>query len=187
MAEEKKPGDQNSPSFIETARRAQIIECTIEAIAEVGYARTSLAEIARRAGISKGVILYYFHSKKELLEQVISEIYTSGAHFMGPQIAAQPTAARMLQAYIRTDLEYIGTHRLQMMAIVEIVTHYRTKYGDLSYNAVTEEPILQAVESILRKGQQEGEFHGDPALFFSNNLLRAGKRCATQGTLSSAE
>ena len=53
----------DSPTFTETARRAQILACAIGAIAESGYGRASLAEIARRAGVSKGVVSYYFTSK----------------------------------------------------------------------------------------------------------------------------
>ena len=42
-------------SFIEKARRTQIVECAIETIAEVGYAQASLGQIAKRAQISKGL------------------------------------------------------------------------------------------------------------------------------------
>src|ERR1051326_6821589 len=72
-----KPDGQNNPTFTEAARRTQIIECAIETLATLGYAQASLAQIAKRAGISKGVIVYYFSSKEELFEQVRSEEHTS--------------------------------------------------------------------------------------------------------------
>ena len=122
---------QKRPSFIEAARKAQLIECAIETIARLGYAQASLTQIAKRAGISKSVITYYFSSKEELIEQVVEAIYAAGAHFMGPQIAAQPTANLMLQTYIQSNVEYIRTHRLQMMAIMEIVLNVRTEDGKL--------------------------------------------------------
>ena len=49
MGSENNTGDQDAPSFIETARRRQIIECAIDAIASVGYSQASIAEIAKRA------------------------------------------------------------------------------------------------------------------------------------------
>lgn len=158
MRTKNKLGGQNHPSFIEAARRAQIIECAIETIATLGYAQASLAQIAQRADISKGVISYYFTSKEELIEQIVTEIYTAGANFMVPQIAAQPTATLMLRTYIQTNIAYIGTHRMQMQAIAEIMVNYRTKDGKLHYNIETEEPVLAALEAILRKGQLDGEF-----------------------------
>ena len=149
---------QKRPSFIEAARKAQLIECAIETIARLGYAQASLTQIAKRAGISKSVITYYFSSKEELIEQVVEAIYAAGAHFMGPQIAAQPTANLMLQTYIQSNVEYIRTHRLQMMAIMEIVLNVRTEDGKLRYSRATEEPVLKALEILLRRGQHNGEF-----------------------------
>jgi AcrR family transcriptional regulator len=150
-------GGQKRPSFIEAARRAQLIECAIETIATLGYAQASLAQIARRANISKSVITYYFASKEELLEQVVTEIYTAAVQAVTPQIAAQPTAQLRLQAYIRSAVDYIGTHRMQMVALLEIALNFRTADGKLRYSG-TEEWILTALEAILRQGQEEGEF-----------------------------
>jgi len=146
------------PSFIEAARRTQLIECAIETIATLGYAQASLAQIAKRAGISKSVITYYFSSKEELIEQVVKEIYTDAARFIGPRIAAQPTAQLRLQSYIQAHVEYISTHLMQMMAIMEIAINVRTEDGKLHYAVATEKPVLTALEALLRKGQQEGDF-----------------------------
>lgn len=164
---------QNRPSFIEAARRAQIIECTIETIATLGYAQASLAQIAKRAGISKGVISYYFTSKEELLEHVVTEIYTAAMHVVAPKITAQPTAALMLQVYISAAVEYIGTHRMQMMALIEIMINYRTEDGKLRYSGATEEPVLAALEALLRKGQQEGDFRAFDLRVMAVTIRRA--------------
>jgi TetR/AcrR family fatty acid metabolism transcriptional regulator len=75
MESKNESDGQKVSSFIEAARRAQIIECTIETIASLGHAQASLAQIAARAGISKGVISYYFGSKDALIDQVVAEIY----------------------------------------------------------------------------------------------------------------
>jgi TetR/AcrR family fatty acid metabolism transcriptional regulator len=153
-----KPDGQNRPTFTEAARRAQIIECAIETLATLGYAQASLDHIAKRAGISKGVIVYYFSSKEELFAQVIQAIYTEGAHVLGPPIAAQPTATLMLRTYIQTNVEYIGTHRQQMLAIREIALNFRTADGKFRSGLLKEESILEVLETILRKGQDTGEF-----------------------------
>jgi AcrR family transcriptional regulator len=163
MQTKNTPDGQKRPSFIEAARRAQLIECAIETIARLGYAQASLAQIAKRAGISKSVITYHFKSREELIEQVVKEIYTAAAHFIGPRIAAQLTAQHRLQTYIQAHVEYISTHLLQMMAIMEIAINFRTEEGKLRYGAATEKPVLTALEALLRKGQQEGAFRAfDP-------------------------
>lgn len=154
---------QKRPTFTEAARRAQLIECAIETIATLGYAQTSLAQIAKRAGISKGVIVYYFSSKEALLEQVVTEIYTAAVQAVTPQIAAQPTARLQLQAYIQSAVHYIGTQRMRMVALLEIALNFRTADGKLRYGGTSEEWILSALEALLRQGQEDGEFRAfDP-------------------------
>jgi TetR/AcrR family transcriptional regulator, fatty acid metabolism regulator protein len=118
------------------------------------------AQIAKRADISKSVITYYFSSKEELIEQVVTAIYKDAASFIGPQIAAQPTPALRLQAYITSHVEYISTHLQQMMAIMEIAINFRTDDGKLRYGAATAKPAPAPLETLLRKGQQAGDFRG---------------------------
>ncbi len=87
MRIKNKPDGQSRPTFTEAARRTQIIECAIETLATLGYAQASLAHIAKRAGISKGVIVYYFSSKEELFEQVIQATADRCATHGHPDVA----------------------------------------------------------------------------------------------------
>jgi len=48
-------------------RRLQLIEATISVIAENGFARTTLGEVAKRAGLSHGLANFHFESKDKLL------------------------------------------------------------------------------------------------------------------------
>lgn len=158
MSAKDLPDGQKRPTFTETARRAQLIECAIETIATLGYAQASLAQIAKHAEISKSVITYYFTSKKELIAQVITAIYDDAAAYIGPRVAAQPTAALRLGAYIEAHVEYISTHLTQMMALMEIAINFRTDEGKLRDRTATAERARAPLEALLRKGQQEGDF-----------------------------
>ncbi|HXN13199.1 MAG TPA: TetR family transcriptional regulator, partial [Candidatus Acidoferrales bacterium] len=111
MRSEIVPAGQDDRSFIENARRAQIIECAIDAIAELGYTNASLAEIARRAGISKGVISYHFAGKGELIQQVVNAVMEKAGAVMLPRIFAEHTEAGMLRAYIESNLEFLDSNR----------------------------------------------------------------------------
>ncbi len=54
------------------ARRSQLIEATIQTMADRGYSRTTLTEVARRAGLSHGLVLFHFQSKENLLAETLS-------------------------------------------------------------------------------------------------------------------
>lgn len=49
-------------------RRQQLIEATLTAINDVGMHDASIVQIARRAGVSNGIISHYFRDKNGLLE-----------------------------------------------------------------------------------------------------------------------
>lgn len=53
------------------ARRLQVIEATIDALAERGFSRTTVTDVAARAGISHGLVLFHFQSKENLLAETL--------------------------------------------------------------------------------------------------------------------
>jgi transcriptional repressor BetI len=58
----------------EEVRRRQLIEATIETIADVGFQAATLAEIAGRAGVSPGLVAFYFRDKNGLLEATLRRL-----------------------------------------------------------------------------------------------------------------
>jgi AcrR family transcriptional regulator len=52
--------------------RERILQASIELITEVGIDRVRLAEIARRAGMSSGQVMYYFDSKEHILLETLA-------------------------------------------------------------------------------------------------------------------
>jgi AcrR family transcriptional regulator len=49
------------------ARRIELAEAALETLAELGYARTSLREIAQKSDFTHGVLHYYFTDKVDLI------------------------------------------------------------------------------------------------------------------------
>ncbi|MED4956726.1 TetR/AcrR family transcriptional regulator [Paenibacillus macerans] len=145
-------------SFIEQARRTQILQHAIETIAELGYAQASVGQIAKHAGISKGVITYHFASKDELMDQIVTEVYAAAARFMEPRIERETTPAGMFRVYIESNLAFMEAQRSHIVAVTEIVANARTEDGKLRYAGASDESILEPVIEILKWGQETGDF-----------------------------
>ena len=158
MRSDNRSDGQKPSSFIEEARRAQILECAIETFAELGYANTSLARIAERAGISKGVISYHFAGKTELMEQLVEQVYREITGFVLTRMEKETTAAGALRANIRSVAEYMRGHRARLLALGEIFNNLRTPDGKRRYGIASNEPIYLQREEMFRLGQQAGEF-----------------------------
>jgi len=52
--------------------RERILQASIDLITDVGIDRVRLAEIARRAGMSSGQVMYYFDSKEHILLETLA-------------------------------------------------------------------------------------------------------------------
>lgn len=52
----------------------KLLDATIEALAEIGYARTSVSEICSRAGLSHGALFGHFGSRLELIAAAAEEV-----------------------------------------------------------------------------------------------------------------
>lgn len=147
-------------TFTEEARRAQILGCAIEVLAELGYAQASFARIAERAEVSKSVISYHFAGKDELLERVVESVCADGARFMTARIEAETSAPARLGAYVRSNLEFIRDHRSEIAAVSEIVVGVRSREGSLRF-AGRPGGIAAAVaplREILQRGRDDGVF-----------------------------
>jgi AcrR family transcriptional regulator len=145
-------------SFAETARRAQIVGCAIDAIAGMGFANASVDQIAKRAGVSKGVITYHFPNKEEIVNAVIENVFAEGRAYMVPRIMAETSWAGRLRAYIETGLEFIDAHRNAVIALVEIAMSARRADGSPVAGLELLAQRAAELEELLRAGQQSGEF-----------------------------
>ncbi len=145
-------------SFIEEARRAQIISATVDTLAEEGYVKASLSQIAKRAGISTSLIPYHFKDKDDLIEQTVSELSLLWTDYVQEKVAEGASAREKLHIFIEANLAYMGTRPKHFLALLEIVFNVRNADGSLRYVVDEEDPSMIPLEELLREGQQNGEF-----------------------------
>jgi TetR/AcrR family transcriptional repressor of bet genes len=61
----------------EAERRLGLLKAAFREVAEKGFSEVTLDDIARRAGVSKGVTLYYFDSKEHLFRELFGWLIDS--------------------------------------------------------------------------------------------------------------
>jgi betaine-aldehyde dehydrogenase len=89
------------PQPLEELRRTQLVEVTIDSLAELGFVGTTLAQIAARAGVSPGLVAHYFGDKDGLLE------------------AAFRSLARRVGTHVRARLRQASTPRGRIQAVID--------------------------------------------------------------------
>ena len=97
-------------------RRAQLADAALVTLAELGYARTSLREIAQNSEFSHGVLHYYFRDKADLITQCVRR-YNAYCVTRYDQVVATSRTAGELQrdfaaGLAKTLREDTAMHRL---------------------------------------------------------------------------
>ncbi|MGA2187853.1 MAG: betaine-aldehyde dehydrogenase [Steroidobacteraceae bacterium] len=123
----------------EESRRRQLIEVTIDSLAELGYVGTTLAQIAGRAGVSAGLVAHYFGDKDGLLD------------------AAFRSLARRVGDHVRARLRQISTPRGRIQAVIDANLSQeefaqRTGTAWLAFwGQVLQVPSLRRVQSVYQR------------------------------------
>ena len=155
MRSENQPSGQKR-TFVDEARRGQLVRCAIDAIAEVGYQRASLAEIARRAGISKGAVFYHFANRDELIQAAFAQVVSAGAAYIVPRVQAAPTPGAQLRAYITAFVEALQVDPAAIKALLAIGQHDPEQR--FLHDRELQDMAIAPLVDILVRGQEAGEF-----------------------------
>jgi TetR/AcrR family transcriptional repressor of bet genes len=89
---------------VKEIRRKQLIDATIRAIGRFGYASTTLTHVAGEAGLSPGIVNFYFKSKDQLLLATLEQIVEEYSAFWQAALNKGKVApAAGLEAMIEAD------------------------------------------------------------------------------------
>jgi AcrR family transcriptional regulator len=104
--------------------RTRLLEATLRCLDELGYARTSTPEIARRAGVSRGAQLHHFPTKAELVTSAVEHLFRRRHEEFLAAFAAVPPGEDPLAAAI--DILWGMVSGPSFHAWVEIAVAART-------------------------------------------------------------
>lgn len=84
----------------EAERRLALLKAAFREVAEKGFSQVTLEDIAQRAGVSKGVTLYYFNSKEDLFRNLFAWLIESIHARMREAVAAVEDPVGKIRALV---------------------------------------------------------------------------------------
>ena len=135
-----------------------IKKAAMELFAHNGYHSTSISEIAKEAGVSKGLLYNYFDSKEALLHDIIMEAVEMGEQAMGQILTAEADAARQLRAMTEVTFGMVqqDLHYWKLMTALAFQTDVMT--GFMPELKKKQEEAVAAISGIFRRlGAEEPE------------------------------
>jgi AcrR family transcriptional regulator len=148
-------------------RHQEILNAAAKVITDRGLAETRISDIAKRAGVSPGLILYYFESKDRLLSDALS--YTNDRFYLetSRELRRIPEARAQLERFIELSVPGLlpEFERLEEWALwIEIWVRALRDPDMAKDREVLDKRWRAQIADIVRNGQQSGEFPvDDPA------------------------
>ena len=103
----------------EPERRLALLKAAFREVAEKGFSEVTLDDIARRAGVSKGVTLYYFDSKEELFRELFAWLIDSIHARMREAVGAEEDPVAKLKALVALIFPSPSKNRAFFRAFVD--------------------------------------------------------------------
>lgn len=104
-------------------RKAEIIEATFFCIALKGYSNITMQDIADSAGVSKGVIHYYFRNKEELFLSVLEKLNKDLDNHLGKKVEQAKTPPEKLRAIISAVFEKVMENKKFQVVLLDFWAH----------------------------------------------------------------
>ena len=88
---------------MEPVRRQQLIDATIESVAELGLQSTTINSISKKAGMSSGIISHYFGGKQGLIEATVRYLLNNLKYELINRVTATTTAQQRLMFIVEAN------------------------------------------------------------------------------------
>lgn len=146
-------------------RRQQLIESTIAVLARKGYAGLTVADVAKEAGLSAGIVIFHFNSKDELLAAVLGALAAEyRRHWEASMNAAGPKPGDRLKSLLLSDFDTDVYTREKLAAWVAFWGEIQGRPFYDQICAGSDAARQAATEALCREVIAEGGYGLDPAL-----------------------
>lgn len=143
----------------ENERRRQLLIATFAVFGQKGFDRSTLEDIAAKAGFSKAVVLYYFDSKEDLLvatfEWIIGDV-------LGSLATCGPGAEGALDM-LRAQLEHLFVSTRSNRRFYHVYLEFLARSAhNHRYSTITGRfyaHFIAAVAHTIERGMAQGIFH----------------------------
>ncbi len=127
---------------------ASILQAALELFGHNGYHSTSISQIAKEAGVSKGLIYNYYSGKEALLDAIVEGAMQVGEGLMNI-LETEEEAAVKLEGLIRASFIFIQSnlHYWKLMTSLAFQPEVIEKYEDLIQNKSDE--LMKVLEILF--------------------------------------
>jgi TetR/AcrR family transcriptional repressor of bet genes len=140
-------------------RREQIVRATIRCLAREGYSGLTMKKVSREAGVSQGILHYYFADKRAILVAALHAVMDDlDARVRLAQARSGPDPAARLRALIEASLRTALEAREVWVVFVEFWGEMMHDDRLRAINAALYTRMRRLIGALIRQGTRGGRF-----------------------------
>ncbi|GAA0340570.1 TetR family transcriptional regulator [Oceanobacillus oncorhynchi subsp. oncorhynchi] len=138
-------------------KRRNLVLAAKEVFIKKGYVQTSMQDIMDEAGVSRGAIYSYFNNLEHIFLEVLREDDQRDVQFF--EVSDDERIWPQLQRWLERQQQVIeNIHQSLLRAKAEFFLTAQQHKDDFSYVSQRYDEITEAIEEVLRTGNQNKEF-----------------------------
>lgn len=141
----------------------RILESALDLLVTKGYNATSVDDIAKRAGLTKGAIYFHFENKTAIAMALLDTVENLVIGGLMERLAhAGPTNQDKLVAALHSQGSLAGTKTKYLLLFTLILLEFNGTDTEIEARVrVIYDSFVQSLEKIVRAGCAAGEFRRD--------------------------
>jgi len=142
------------------SRKDQILRAAQNFFYTLGYEKTSIQDIIDEVGIAKGTFYHYFRSKTDLLDSVVTMMFSEAMSRIVPELQdGTERASSKFRKLFRSIAMWKIRNRDLFRELIPLL--YRDDNIVLRHKMMTHSVaiLIPVLEKIISQGIREGEFH----------------------------
>lgn len=142
----------------EEDRRRLLLKAAYEEVAEAGFSQVTLEDIAERAGVSKGITLYYFESKEALFRELFRWVIEGIHRRMREAVWSAGDPLARLNALIQTIFASPALNRAFYAVYLDFSSLAARRESFRKENALFYAGCADIDRAIIQEGVDRGIF-----------------------------
>src|SRR3954469_2397109 len=147
-----------SKADVAAERKDQIVRATVDCITKYGYHNFSMQDVARTAGVSKGIIHYYFLNKDELMMSVLDKVAGDIERVLQSEMQSITDPKRKLEVFIDVCFDIVRSTKEYYQVNMDFWTQINQKEEVRKAIAKHYSKFRESAATVIREGVVSGVF-----------------------------
>jgi len=152
-------------------KKDQIVRATVDCITKYGYHNFSMQDVARVAGVSKGIIHYYFLNKDRLMISVLDKVADNIERALLAQMEKSRDPVEKIKVFVRGYFEITQKTRGYYQVHMDFLTQINQKKEIREIILKHYQNFRQAAIDVIEQGKDLGCFKPVDSQFYACYII----------------